>query len=84
MRYKDNRGWWSLEAGWAPHHPVHHPHVGLVHLLQEHKGDDCVGSQPAHNNNNNNTDTKQAGVFFEMLMAQIGGSSQLFEWWLVV
>ena len=83
MRYKDNRGWWSLEAGWAPLHPVHHPHVGLVHLLQEHKGDDCVGSQPAHNNNNNNTDTKQAGVF-EMLMAQIGGSSQLFEWWVVV
>ena len=83
MRYKDNRGWWSLEAGWAPLHPVHHPHVGLVHLLQEHKGDDCVGSQPAHNNNNNNTDTKQAGVF-EMLMAQNDGSSQLFEWWLVV
>ena len=83
MRYKDNIGWWSLEAGWAPLHPVHHPHVGLVHLLQEHKGDDCVGSQPAHNNNNNNTDTKQAGVF-EMLMAQNDGSSQLFEWWLVV
>ena len=83
MRYKNNRGWWSLEAGWAPLHPVHHPHVGLVHLLQEHKGDDCVGSQPAHNNNNNNTDTKQAGVF-EMLMAQSGGSSQLLEWWVVV